>query len=70
MRTPALHTPFYVATIAWEAFTMILCFIGAAKAYGRPEGHGGCVSRSEASGNHRSYGKSAAMARGVSQCGG
>ena len=38
VNTPALHTAFYVAIIAWEAVTMILCFIGVAKLTGALRG--------------------------------
>jgi predicted small integral membrane protein len=31
INTPALHTVFYVAIIAWEALTMLLCFVGGVK---------------------------------------
>jgi predicted small integral membrane protein len=37
VNTPALHTAFYVAIIAWEV-TMILCFIGVAKLTGALRG--------------------------------
>lgn len=44
INSPALHTAFYVAIIAWEALTMILCWwggtrmaaaVGSAEAFGR-----------------------------------
>ena len=34
INTPALHTAFYVAIIAWEAITMVLCFVGGIKLAG------------------------------------
>jgi predicted small integral membrane protein len=34
INTPALHTVFYVAIIAWEALTMLLCFVGGVKLAG------------------------------------
>ena len=38
INTPALHTAFYVAIIAWEALTMVLCFVGGAKLAGALRG--------------------------------
>jgi predicted small integral membrane protein len=34
IKAPALETAFYLAIIAWEALSMILCFAGAAKLAG------------------------------------
>lgn len=31
MNSPAMHTTFYVSIIAWEALTMLLCWVGGAK---------------------------------------
>src|SRR6202049_4464162 len=38
INTPALHTAFYVAIIAWEAITMVLCFVGGIKLAGTLRG--------------------------------
>src|SRR6202051_4369871 len=38
INTPGLHTAFYVAIIAWEAITMLLCFIGGVKLAGTLRG--------------------------------
>jgi predicted small integral membrane protein len=38
INTPALHTAFYVAIIAWEALTMLLCFVGGVKLAGTLRG--------------------------------
>lgn len=38
INSPALHTAFYVAIIAWEALTMLLCFVGGVKLAGRLRG--------------------------------
>ena len=38
INTPAVHTAFYVAIIAWEALTMMLCCIGVAKLTGALRG--------------------------------
>jgi predicted small integral membrane protein len=44
INSPALHTAFYVAIIAWEALTMVLCWWGGARmaaAVGSAEGFSG-----------------------------
>jgi predicted small integral membrane protein len=38
INTPALHTVFYVAIIAWEALTMLLCLVGGVKLAGTLRG--------------------------------
>ena len=38
INTPALHTAFYLAIIAWEALTMLLCFVGGVKLTGALRG--------------------------------
>ena len=38
INTPALHTVFYVAIIAWEALAMLLCFGGGVKLAGTLRG--------------------------------
>ena len=38
INTPALHTAFYVAIIAWEALAMLLCFGGGVKLAGALRG--------------------------------
>jgi predicted small integral membrane protein len=41
INTPALHTAFYLSIIAWEALTMILCWVGGVKLAGAVRGTAG-----------------------------